>query len=1118
MLMERFSFLYLVGALSVQSCLLLLAASPSNFTDQSALLAFKSDIIDPTHSILGGNWTQETSFCNWVGVSCSRRRQRVTALRLQKRGLKGTLSPYLGNLSFIVLLDLSNNSFGGHLPYELGHLYRLRILKLQNNQLEGKIPPSISHCRRLESISLESNWLSGGIPEELGILPKLDSLLLGGNNLRGTIPSSLGNISTLELLGLRETGLTGSIPSLIFNISSLLSIILTGNSISGSLPVDICQHSPNIEELLFTYNQLSGQLPSGIHRCRELLYASLSYNRFDGQIPEEIGSTRNLEELYLGGNHLTGPIPSSIGNISSLQILYLEDNKIQGSIPSTLGNLLNLSYLVLELNELTGAIPQEIFNISSLQILSVVKNNLSGNLPSTTGLGLPNLMVLFLAGNDLSGKIPPSLSNYSQLTKIDIGNNLFTGPIPPSLGNLKFLETLSLGENQLKVEPGRPELSFITALTNCRLLEEITMQNNPLGGIIPNSIGNLSNHVRNIVAFGCQLKGHIPSGIGSLKNLGTLELGDNNLNGNIPSTIGGLENLQRMNIFDNELEGPIPEELCGLRDLGELSLYNNKLSGSIPHCIGNLNRLQRLFLSSNSLTSSIPTGLWSLGNLLFLNLSFNSLGGSLPSDMGTLTVIEDIDLSWNKLTGNIPGILGTFESLYSLNLSRNSFQEAIPEALGKLRALEFMDLSQNNLSGTIPKSFEGLSHLKYLNLSFNNLSGEIPNGGPFVNFTAQSFLENKALCGRSILLVSPCPTNRTQESKAKQVLLKYVLPGIAAVVVFGALYYMLKNYRKGKLRIQNLVDLLPSIQHRMISYLELQRATNSFCETNLLGVGSFGSVYKGILSDGTTVAVKVLNLRLDGAFKSFDAECKVLARVRHRNLIKVISSCSNLDVRALVLQYMSNSSLEKWLYSHNYCLNLFQRVSIMLDVALALEYLHHSQSEPVVHCDLKPSNVLLDDDMVAHVGDFGLAKILVENKVVTQTKTLGTLGYIAPEYGSEGRVSTKGDVYSYGIMLLEIFTRKKPTDEMFSEELSLRQWVNASLPENVMEVVDGGLLSIEDGEAGGDVMATQSNLLLAIMELGLECSRDLPEERKGIKDVVVKLNKIKLQFLRRTRA
>lgn len=272
-----------------------------------------------------------------------------------------------------------------------------------------------------------------------------------------------------------------------------------------------------------------------------------------------------------------------------------------------------------------------------------------------------------------------------------------------------------------------------------------------------------------------------------------------------------------------------------------------------------------------------------------------------------------------------------------------------------------------------------------------------------MNFTAQSFLKNRALCGRSILMLSPCPRSRAQGSRPKQILLKYVLPGIAAVAVLGALYFMMTNNRKCRLKIPNFINFFPSIEHRMISYLELQRATSCFCETNLLGVGSFGSVYKAILSDGTTVAVKVLNLQLDGAFKSFDAECKVLARVRHRNLVKVLSSCSNLDFRALVLQYMSNGSLEVWLYSHNYCLNLLQRVSILLDVALALEYLHHGQSEPVVHCDLKPSNVLLDDDMVAHVGDFGLAKILVENKVVTQTKTLGTLGYIAPGKSSQSQ-------------------------------------------------------------------------------------------------------------------
>jgi len=182
----------------------------------------------------------------------------------------------------------------------------------------------------------------------------------------------------------------------------------------------------------------------------------------------------------------------------------------------------------------------------------------------------------------------------------------------------------------------------------------------------------------------------------------------------------------------------------------------------------------------------------------------------------------------------------------------------------------------------------------------------------------------------------------------------------------------------------------------MISYQELCQGTNNFCESNLLGTGGFGSVYKGVLFDGTIVAIKVLNLQLSSAFKSFDAECKVLRTIRHRNLVKIISTCSNLEFRALILQYMSNGSLERWLYSYNYCLNLLQRVNIMVDIASALEYLHHGLSESVVHCDLKPSNILLNEDMVAHVGDFGISKILVENKDATQTKTLGTLGYIAP--------------------------------------------------------------------------------------------------------------------------
>ncbi|XP_059644458.1 receptor kinase-like protein Xa21 [Cornus florida] len=691
------------------------------------------------------------------------------------------------------------------------------------------------------------------------------------------------------------------------------------------------------------------------------------------------------------------------------------------------------------------------------------------------------------------------------LSYLCLGDNRFTGTVPTSLGYLESLTVLHLHDNQLTIEPKSQEPSFLTSLTSLKSLERLTIHNNPFHGILPDSFGNLSTSLLRFRASNCQLMGRIPEGIGSFTKLKYLILSCNNFNGSIPSTIEGMKELQIFRLDSNRLEGSIPKEICSLRNLGDIRLHNNSLSGSIPACIGNVSRLQRLFLHSNSLNSSIPLSLWSLENLLFLNLSFNSL--STLDNIRALKSLETIDLSWNQISSNIPSTLGAFESLSSINLSRNSFLGPIPESFGNLTTLDFMDLSHNNLSGSIPKSLEALSHLKYLNLSYNELSGEIPSGGPFENFTPESFMKNEALCGKTSLQVPPCSGSRT-----KHFPYKYVLPAIVALlaICIALLYMVLKKYNGNKVQAQSSAyNLLDGIEHRLFSYQELCKATSNFCEANLIGVGGFGAVYKGILSDGTNVAVKILNLQLEEAFKSFEAECKVLRTVRHRNLVKVISTCSNTELRALVLQYMPNGSLEKWLYCHNYCLNLLQRVSIMLDVAFALDYLHQGQLEPIVHCDLKPSNVLLDEDMVAHVGDFGIAKILVENKTAALTETLGTVGYIAPEYGSEGRVSIKGDIYSYGILLLETFTRKNPRNEIFGEELSLRQWVSASLPHKISEIIDRGLLT-----AGEDEMSSTQGIFIAIVELGLECSRELPEERSDIKDVVAKLDKIKLQLLR----
>ncbi|KAI5323712.1 hypothetical protein L3X38_032784 [Prunus dulcis] len=242
----------------------------------------------------------------------------------------------------------------------------------------------------------------------------------------------------------------------------------------------------------------------------------------------------------------------------------------------------------------------------------------------------------------------------------------------------------------------------------------------------------------------------------------------------------------------------------------------------------------------------------------------------------------------------------------------------------------------------------------------------------------------------------------------------------------------------------------------------------------------------------------------------------MLSNIRHRNLIKIINCCSEIDFKALVLKYMPKGSLEKWLYTKN-SLNILQRLNIMIDATSALEYLHHGYSIPIVHCDMKPSNILLDDDMVAHVADFGIAKLLGGGDSITQTMTLATVGIIHnAEYGLKGMVSTRGDVYSFGIVAMEIFTRRKPTDEMFDGEMNIKQWIAKSLvlPDaRIDEVVDANLLGIGT-ELEDDDHVRKRDCISAIMRLALTCCAESPEERISMKEVVATLNKIKTKFLK----
>ncbi|KAK8358833.1 hypothetical protein V6Z12_A04G050300 [Gossypium hirsutum] len=999
--------------------------------------------------------------------------------------LRGTIPPHLGNLSFLLSLDLSSNHFYGHLPKELGQLHRLRILRLSYNRLNGEIP----------------SWL--------GNLQRVRRQKMKNNNFTGTILETLVNMSNLEILNLGFNQLSIQVPSSIFKISSLKIINLSSNKLSGSLPNDLCQHLPKLERLYLSWNELSGNIPSSMGKCSNLKSLSLSYNQFMGIIPRSIGNLTALQELYLGFNNLEGQIPEEIGNLLGLELLNIQAIKgLTGKIPSSIAECYQLQNLSLVENQFSGLVPESIFNSTTLQEIDLYDNKLEGNLPPITNA--PKLENLFLWGNKLSGNIPNSISNASMLKELDLSDNLFSGPIPKTLGNLRHLEWFQiLNNNLIRGSATDHEWTFLSSLANCRNLRFIEVSRNPLSGVLPTYIGNLSKSLQYFYASNCEIKGNIPMEIGNLSNMLDLDLGYNKLNGFIPTSIGGLRNLQGLDLYSNNLGGPISESLCGLERLYEMCLGLNKLHGSIPSCLGNISALRYLCLGSNKLSSTIPSTLWNLKDILEIDLSSNHLHNSHAIDVGNLRSLLKVNLSRNVLTGDILSTFGGLQTLVSLDLSNNILYGHIPESFDELISLEFLDLCNNNLSGVIPKSLEKLLYLKYFNVSFNRLEGEIPTEGCFSNFSSTSFMKNSALCGPPRLLVPPCKNDiRKNSQMAILHALRYGLPTIGIVIVLIVLTIMYRRYQSRSTTLPIKDDLLSLKTLRRISHAELSRATNGFEESNMLGSGSFGYVYKGRLSDGMEVAIKVFNLQTEEAFRSFDNECDAIRNIVHRNIVKVITCCSSVDFKALVLDYMPNGNLEKWLHSENYFLDIIQRVDIMIDVAVAIEHLHNGHPTPIIHCDIKPSNILLDEDMVAHVGDFGIAKLLGEGEVMKQTMTLATIGYMAPEFGSAGIVSIKSDVYSYGIVLIETFTKKKPTDNFFVEEETIRHWMESSLPKGAIEIADVDLLRRED-----EYFVVKANCISFIMELALNCSAKLPEERKDMKDVVVELKKIKQRLL-----
>ncbi|GLJ09753.1 hypothetical protein SUGI_0115250 [Cryptomeria japonica] len=723
--------------------------------------------------------------------------------------------------------------------------------------------------------------------------------------------------------------------------------------------------------------------------------------------------------------------------------------------------------------------------------MSVLGNYLSGEIPTKLFSRTIHLTELYMGHNNFSGRIPVTLFNCSQLQFLNLGDNWLSGIVPQEIGKLRRLTRLNLWGNQF-VSGSTTSLPFLTALTNCSFLTVIDCAHNHFTGLVPSSIGQLSTNLGILFLGYNRIEGEIPSLIGNLTNLTLLSLSGNLLTGEIPSGIGRLLKLERLSLAFNNLQGNIPVEIGQLKNLGLLYISYSNISGNIPNSLAQLQQIRELYLDANKLTGTIPSGL----------------------ELSKMDKVQSIDISENQLTGYIPGTIGGCVALEYLNFSFNKLQGPIPDSLEELQDLKVLDFSSNNLSGRIPLTLEKLKALQHLNLSINKLSGEVPKDGVFKRLNATSFTANLGLCGPWVML-PPCSSPKHKSFRH----LKSVLIPIGTavfVICCVVIFFLWRSYCKTPSTTLKPFEVGP----QKISFEELLTATDGFNEANLLGVGSFGKVFRGVLKDGTMVAIKVLNILDEYARKSFDRECNVLRRVRHRNLIKIITSYSDSDVKALIFPLVANGSLDKFLCPEGeessqgqLChLDLTQRLRIALDIAQGMEYLHHRCFVQVIHCDLKPSNVLLGVDMTAYLIDFGISKLCRGNSMDSYTSThnlKGSIGYIAPEYGVSGHVTTKGDVYSYGIMLLEMMTGTKPTSSIFVQGMNLHTWVSRCFPNAIEEVVDRKLLSVDLNNDENKVL----NCLRQLICVSLLCSKESPAERPSMIDIVKMLHIIKDSFL-----
>ncbi|GLJ11825.1 hypothetical protein SUGI_0177910 [Cryptomeria japonica] len=842
----------------------------------------------------------------------------------------------------------------------------------------------------------------------------------------------------------------------------------------------------DVVALNLSHLNLGGEISPAIGDLKSLQSIDIKGNGLSGQIPDEIGDCSSLKILDVSFNGLDGDIPFSISKLKQLENLILKNNQLMGPIPSTLSQIPNLKILDLAQNRLSGDIPRLIYWNEVLQYLGL-RNNLLVGILSPDICQLTGLWYFDVRSNNLTGTIPPNIGNCTSFEILDLSYNQLTGEIPFNIGFLQ-VATLSLQGNKLT---GRiPEV-----LGLMQALAVLDLSDNHLTGPIPPILGNLT-YTGKLYLHSNNLTGPIPAELGNMTKLSYLQLNDNHLSGQIPPELGKLEELFELNLAGNRLEGPIPENISSCVALNYFNVHGNRLTGKMPLKFEKLGSLTYLNLSSNNIKGAIPIELGHIVNLDTLDLSDNELSGPIPGSVGTLEHLLKLNLSENKLNGFLPEEFGNLRSIVDIDLSGNQLTGPIPQELGQLQNLVTLILKNNSLSGEVPLQLTNCFSLAILNLSYNNLSGDIPVIKNFSRFPPDSFLGNPGLCGDWIGSYCGIYSGSSKESISKPAIICICLGSVILLCMIILLLYRSnqpKPFTKGSANKTDQGSPRLVILHMDMAlhmYDDIMRITENLNEKYIIGYGATSTVYKCVLKNCKPIAIKRVYSHYPQSLREFETELETVGSIKHRNLVSLHGYSLSPHGNLLFYDYMVNGSLWDILHgaSKKIKLDWDTRLKIAHGSAEGLAYLHHGCNPRIVHRDVKTSNILLDDDFEAHLSDFGIAKCISLAKTHTSTYVMGTIGYIDPEYARTSRLNEKSDVYSYGIVLLELLTGRKAVDN----DSNLLQLILSKADNNtVMETVDT------------EVAATCKDLGIVrkVFQLALLCTKKRPSDRPTMHEV-----------------